>query len=171
MIRLAFELNNDTVSVLKADKEYVAFSGDGENRNNPSSGSIANSGPIPVGSYYIVDRESGGMMGKLKDKTLHRDQWFVLYRDDDSIDDETFVSSVKRGQFRLHPLGPRRMSTGCIVLQFPERFPDLRGYLLSQPAEKIPNTGIRTYGMVDVNGPKIDILDPRYRRGGGSGMG
>lgn len=170
MIRLSFELNSELMSTLKADKEYVAFSGDGENRNNPDSGSIANSGPIPVGSYYIVDRASGGIMGKFKDKKLQRDQWFALYRDDDSIDDETFVASVRRGEFRLHPLGPRRMSTGCIVLQFPEQFPDLRSYLLSQPAENIPNTGIRTYGVVDVNGPKVDTLDPRYRPGGGSGM-
>jgi hypothetical protein len=41
----------------------AAFSGDGVHRNNPEGESVANGGAIPPGSYYIVDRESGGLLG------------------------------------------------------------------------------------------------------------
>ena len=44
----------------------------------------------------------------------------------------------------------------------------MRTYLLAQPVAHIPSTRTRTYGVVDV-GILVDTLDPRYRRGGGSG--
>jgi hypothetical protein len=138
---------------------FTAFSGHGQARNSPSSGAIADGGSIPLGRYYIVNRESGGVLGPLKDWYLHRDKWFALYRDDGSIDDVTFIDGVKRGLFRLHPLGPRRMSTGCIVLHYHEEFDRLRAHLLASPFETIKGTGIRTYGVVEVVANAFDTTD------------
>ncbi|MFX1673677.1 DUF2778 domain-containing protein [Paraburkholderia sp. A2WS-5] len=58
-----------------------------------------------------------------------RSQWFALYRDDEKIDDETFVNGVRRGSFRLHPIGPMRRSEGCITLANPAGFAQLSSYL------------------------------------------
>lgn len=95
-----FVLNRQTMSsVISPVGWFAAFSGNGPHRNNPDSQNVANDGPIPTGSYYIVDRKSGGALGPLRDWVLGRDEWFALYRDDGSVDDATFVQSVARGQF------------------------------------------------------------------------
>lgn len=146
----------------------TAFSGNGPHRNNPSSGNVPNNGSIPPGRYYIVDRQSGGTLGPILDWIADRDIWFALWRDDGTLDDQTFVEGVRRGEFRLHPKGPRGLSLGCITLEYRSEFDTMRTYLLAQPVAHIPNTRTRTYGVVDV-GILVDTLDPRYRRGGGSG--
>jgi hypothetical protein len=145
----------------------AAFSGNGTHRNNPNSGNVPNNGSIPVGRYYIVDRASGGTLGGIRDWWSGKDQWFALYCDDGTIDDETFVAGVRRGEFRLHPKGPSGTSLGCITIESQTEFNTLRSHLLAQPASNIPGTTIRTYGIVTVSTPLlIDTLDPRYRRGG-----
>ena len=141
----------------------TAFSGHGPDRNNPGSGAVPNNGPTPPGSYWIVDRQSGGLLGGLRDWITDRDEWFALYRDDGSIDDETFYDSVRRGQFRLHPLGPLRMSIGCIVLEYASEFSTMSGYLRAQPVSYIPGTKTRTFGTVAV---AQQILDDRVPRRG-----
>jgi hypothetical protein len=143
-----------------------AFSGNGPHRNNPASGNVPNDGSIPTGRYYIVDRQSGGTLGPILDWIADRDLWFALLRDDGSIDDSTFVDGVRRGEFRLHPKGPRGISLGCITLEFRSEFDILRAYLLGQPVAYVPLTKTRTYGTVDV-GYLNDALDPRYRPGSG----
>lgn len=154
-----FTLNGEMHSRFVYDGfSCTAFSGHGVDRNNPASGAVAGNGPIPPGSYWIVDRASGGVMGGLRDWVTHRDQWFALYRDDGSVDDETFYQGVRRGEFRLHPLGPMRMSLGCIVLEFASEFETLRSYLLAEPVAMIPGTSTRTYGTVSV---AQRILDDR----------
>lgn len=146
-----FILNRLTMSsVITPAGWFSAFSGDGAHRNNPDSQNVPNNGPIPVGSYYIVDRESGGLLGAVRDWTLDRDKWFALYRDDGTIDDATFVQSVARGQFRLHPKGPLGISKGCVVLNDPHQFTTLRKFLLSTPATMVPGTSLKTYGTLDV---------------------
>jgi hypothetical protein len=163
MATCTFVLNNQLFSTFVCEVgRFTAFSGNGPDRNNPSSEAVASNGPIPLGLYHIVDRASGGLLGPIKDFALGRDKWFALYREDGSIDDKTFVDAVQRGQFRLHPLGPRRMSTGCIVLQHPTEFEALRAYLLSSAIAHIPGTSMRTYGTVNV-GQFVDTLDRRYR--------
>ncbi len=127
-----------------------AFSGNGSHRNKPSSGAVPNNGAIPVGRYYIVDRRSGGTLGPLKDWLSGRDEWFALYRDDGTIDDETFVNGVRRGEFRLHPLGPSRTSLGCITLQFQAEYDAMRRALLATATSTIARSGITTYGTVQV---------------------
>lgn len=156
-----FNLNGEMHSSFVYDGvRATAFSGNGPDRNNPGSGAVARNGPIPPGSYWIVDRASGGTLGGLRDLISHRDQWFALYRDDGSIDDETFYDGVRRGEFRLHPIGPLRMSIGCIVLEYATEFDALRTYLKAQPLQLIPGTATRTYGLVAVGQV---ILDDRVQ--------
>ena len=111
---------------------------------------MPNNGAIPVGRYYIVDRQSGGTLGPLKDFFTGRDEWFALYRDDGSVDDETFVNGVRRGEFRLHPIGPARTSLGCITLQFEREFDAMRRAFLATTTSTIPSTSTTTYGVVHV---------------------
>lgn len=73
-------------------------------------------GPIPPGIYFIVDRESGGMLGGLRDYFTGRDTWFALCANDNRIDDKTFCNNIIRGHFRLHPKGVRGVSEGCVVI-------------------------------------------------------
>jgi hypothetical protein len=145
---------------------FTAFSGDGVHRNNPDSANVPDNGPTPPGSYFIVDRESGGMFGTVRDWALSRDQWFALYRNDGVVDDATFVMNVRRGQFRLHPLGPRRMSTGCIVLYDQHQFDRLRAQLLQTPVRLVPGTSLRTYGTLEVATLAPDSVHPKPRSPG-----
>ncbi len=157
-----FSLNGENFSTFLYDgTTCTAFSGNGVDRNQPGSGAVADNGPIPPGSYWIVDRASGGTLGGLRDWLSGRDHWFALYRDDGSIDDYTFYESVRRGEFRLHPLGPLRMSTGCIVLQYPAEFDAMAAYLRAQPVAYIPDTGTRTYGTVSVGQVVLNDVVPR----------
>jgi hypothetical protein len=165
MADCTFILNGDTFSTFTYDGTRTrAFSGNGPHRNNPTSGNVPNDGSIPTGRYHIVDRQSGGTVGPLLDWMFDRDIWFALLRDDGSIDDSTFVDGVRRGEFRLHPKGPRGISLGCITLEYRSEFDTMRAYLLAQPVAYIPMTKTRTYGTVEV-GYLNDALDPRYRRG------
>ena len=79
-----------------------------------------------------------------------RTTWFALYRDDDVIDDRTSINGIRRGNFRLHPVGPRRLSEGCIALADPAQFKTLRDRLKSTPVISVPGTVMRAYGTVDV---------------------
>jgi hypothetical protein len=51
--------------------------------------------------------------------------------------------------FRLHPLGPRKMSTGGIVLNKVDDFARLRKDLLSAPLT-VTSSGMHAYGMISV---------------------
>ncbi len=128
----------------------AAFSGNGTHRNQPSSTAEPNNGAIPLGRYYIVDRRSGGTLGPLRDWFTGRDEWFALYRDDGTVDDETFINGVRRGEFRLHSIGPARTSLGCITLQYQSQFDAMRRVMLATTTSTIPRTGITTYGTVQV---------------------
>lgn len=156
-----FELNSQQFTSLGGLRNsFVAFSGNGPHRNNASSTGVANGGPIPLGRYFIVDRQSGGRLGWLRDAIRNADQWFALYRDDGTLDDTTFINSVRRGEFRLHPLGPSGMSTGCIVIQDPSRFGVLRSELLSSTPTTLPSSSLRAYGTITVVPPGT-VLPPR----------
>ncbi|WP_369801868.1 tlde1 domain-containing protein [Pantoea sp. SM3] len=80
-----------------------------------------------------------------------RSTCFALYRDDGKIDDITFINGVKRGQFRLHPIGPLSISEGCITLAHPVQFNYMRDRLLRDgPTLKIPGSSLMAYGTVKV---------------------
>ncbi|WP_276330775.1 tlde1 domain-containing protein [Paraburkholderia bryophila] len=60
------------------------------------------------------------------------------------------MHGVRRGNFRLHPDGRFGINEGCIAIQSPARFDQLRAYLMAQDAKAIPGTNIRYFGTVDV---------------------
>ena len=122
-------------------------SGDGIHQDNPASQAIVEKGPIPVGDYYICERESGGTLGGISDWITGRDQWFALYADDGTIDDFTTVGGVSRGRFRLHP---GTTSHGCITMLDSTEFTSLRNALLATSTITISGTTLTAYGKVTV---------------------
>ncbi|CUB05421.1 DUF2778 domain-containing protein [Marinomonas fungiae] len=152
MLEFSFKLNDEPMSSLKmgSERSFDAFSGLGKHVNRVLSTCIANHGPIPKGEYYIFDRQSGGMLGPLRDIFSDKDEWFALYADDSSIDDETFCDEVKRGQFRLHPKGPLGVSQGCITINSYSDFQILRALLKGVETEVIPEVGLECYGKITV---------------------
>lgn len=158
-LNCTFWLNSDVMSSFDCPGLgcMQAFSGTGTGRNRPDSVGIAELGPLPTGCYYIVDRQSGGRMGTIRDFVLHqfygtdRSSWFALYRDDGVIDDVTSIGKVQRGAFRLHPIGPRGLSEGCITLASPAAFERLRVKLKAGPVIPIPGTTGTAYGTVTVS--------------------
>lgn len=113
-----------------------------------------NNGPISRGTYYIVDRKSGGRLGFLGDAvkdvmagTTRRD-WFALYRDDGIIDDKTSINGVVRGAFRLNPVGYWGISEGCAMLLSVATFHCLREFFRDQQPVRVD--GISYYGVLVV---------------------
>lgn len=157
-LKCTFHLNNQYMSCLCVDGlgSFAAWSGQGEGRNNPNMTHVPSIGALLNGRYYIVERPTGGRLGAIKDayaKHIYgtdRSLWFGLYRDDGKIDDVTFTQGVKRGGFRLHPVGPRGISEGCITLFNPREFNVLRWRILNSPTFNIPGSNLRAYGEVRV---------------------
>ncbi|WP_179404069.1 DUF2778 domain-containing protein [Burkholderia guangdongensis] len=140
-----FELNGEPMSVFEiAGRKFPAFSGESPYTNKRAYACVVNKGPLPAGTYYIVDRKSGGRLGWLWDAISSHDDWFALYADDGRIDDELFCDGVKRGSFRLHS---GRVSKGCITIPNQADFNVIRGILRGMSAY-IPRTDIGCYGKV-----------------------
>lgn len=100
--------------------------------------------------YYVFDRESGGLLGPLRDMFSGRSHWFALYAHDGRIDDETFCEMVKRGQFRLHPKGELGRSEGCVVIDRQPDFARIRGMLKSLAPVPVPGSKLKAYGVLTV---------------------
>lgn len=151
MVECKFELNGKSLSNFwcAADR-FPAFSGLGSHVNRRVSSCIRGEGPIPAGTYYIFDRQSGGLLGPLRDLFSGRDEWFALYAIDERIDDETFCNKVKRGQFRLHPKGTLGRSEGCIVIDRQSDFLRLRTMLKNSKKVTVPGVSIQAYGRLVV---------------------
>ena len=152
MLDWFFYLNNKPMSKLTTGAVSVdAFSGTGNHINGCLSGSVPNQGPIPPGDYYIVDRPTGGRLGKIKDRFTGKRDWFALFADDDEIDDWTSWMLVDRGNFRLHPKGPRGISEGCVTIEKRVDFEKIRGILLNSKPEAIPSRqDLLAYGKLHV---------------------
>jgi len=151
MIDCTFELNGKPMSAFKCGAaSFPAFSGLEKHVNKRVSACIPNQGPIQPGTYYIIDRQSGGLIGPLRDLFTGRDKWFALYAIDDKIDDETFCNKVKRGLFRLHPKGPSGRSEGCIVINKESDFLFLRTILKNTSKGLIPGSELEAFGRVVV---------------------
>ncbi|QGZ62840.1 DUF2778 domain-containing protein [Paraburkholderia acidisoli] len=164
-----FVVNDEPISRLVVDGvgAFPAFSGDDIYRNRSGCTAVANLGPLPAGKYWIVQRPEGGAGSRtaawLKDTwnslmgapTNHA-EWFALYRDDGVIDDWTWISGVRRGQFRLHPSGGGGHSFGCVTLQSRADFNRLRQALLQTTTALAGGSGIRAFGWIEVisNGKK-----------------
>ncbi|RMM11287.1 hypothetical protein ALQ25_100555 [Pseudomonas coronafaciens pv. atropurpurea] len=157
-----FELTGQSMSLLKCsnNESYEAFSGLTDFANDPAEVSNAENGPLPPGRYYILNRESGGTLGWLRDPITdliartNRSDWFSLYRDDGQIDDSTIIDNVKRQNFRLHPVGPMGVSEGCVTMTSKLGFEQLSVYLHNMDGDRIPGSGQKYYGI-------LDVIDPR----------
>jgi Protein of unknown function (DUF2778) len=157
-IRCTFMLNNKPMSVMHCDDigDFPAFSGKDKVKNDPAAVAIPNVGQLPRGRYYIVDRGSGGLFTYFFDffaditNRTDRRKWFALYRDDDNVDDWTFIDGVARGLFRLHPHGASNVSHGCITLADVSAFYRLRDHLLRTTPIGIPGGKGFAYGTVEV---------------------
>ena len=158
-VTCTFTLNGMPLSLLRCYGigNFPAFSGQKQGRNNASLISVKNIGPIPHGSYYIVGRQSGGVLAGLRETFLKygygtdRKEWFALYRADGKIDDWTFIDGIKRGNFRLHPIGPMGLSEGCITLNHIPDFEFLRHQLLRTSMIQVPGSGLKAYGTIQVD--------------------
>ena len=151
MIDCKFELNNKPMSTFWCGAtRFPAFSGDGEHINRWSSACIYGKGPIPPGTYYIFDRQSGGVLGSIYDMFNDHSTWFALHAIDSKIDDETYCDKVKRGAFRLHPKGSRGISEGCITIEKPSDYLFLRQILKNSTPVAVPGSTLMAYGKVVV---------------------
>jgi hypothetical protein len=158
-----FVVDNAPIEILAVSGvgAFPAFSGDHVYRNRGGCTAIVGKGPLPTGKYWIVPRPEGGIGSQLQAKARdmfnavrgrpsHHDEWFALYRDDGLIDDWTWVNGVKRGNFRLHPVGGGGVSFGCITLQSVADFQRLRHALLQTSTVPAGNAGIPAYGWIEV---------------------
>lgn len=158
-----FVVNNKHLSPLSimGVGTFMAFSGNNIYRNRGGCTAIKNNGPIPAGRYWIVDRPTGGIGSQawtlLRDAwntaigtPSDRTEWFALYRDDGQIDDYTWVDGVRRGNFRLHPVGGQGISIGCVTLHSRSDFQSIRRALLRTETVPARNSGLRAYGLIEV---------------------
>lgn len=155
MFQCKFSLNDQSLSIFEVQDangnlQFPAFSGYGPHINKRVSACVKDGGPIPPGSYYILDRQSGGALGWLRDLFTDRSIWFALYAADGEIDDKTLCEQITRGQFRLHPRGPRGISQGCITVDKLEDFHKISLMLRSKPAKLIEGNELSAYGVIEV---------------------
>lgn len=156
--KCTFILNAQQTSVLtcQGTAAVAAFSGQLTGRDNPNATDKEDIGPLPKGTYYLIDRQSGGRLGYFYDMwsahgygSTDRHQWFMLWNP--RTGDSTKINGVTRGHFRLHPMGPRGLSEGCITVVNPGAFDKLQKYIRSQGATvTVPGSQFKAYGTVDV---------------------
>lgn len=156
-VKCTFILNRKQTSTLTCDgtPPVEAFSGTGHGRDDPDDTAIKDVGPLPKGIYYLVDRQSGGFLGPIRDwvgehtLSTNKNSWFTLWNPVSG--DITNIDGIKRGNFRLHPMGQRRLSEGCITVVQPYAFDQLQKFIRSQGLTlPVPNTALRAYGTVEV---------------------
>lgn len=150
--------------------EYEVFTGEDQFGSNVNC-SLRMFGPIPVGSYYIVNRESGSWKNIIRafgidawKYLVHgavndHSKWFSLISTVSRADNLN-ASKIARGAFRLHPVNSDGMgvSEGCITLSKYSQFYVLRSMLLATDPKKIvvlidsvPHE-VNAYGVVHVIG-------------------
>lgn len=158
VVRCTFDLNDKMTSFLMCPGvgAMVVFSGQVSGRDNPTAVAKEDIGPIPPRTYYIVDRQSDGRLGFLYDLwsglgfgTTDRTKWFALWNPRSG--DSTIIDGIRRGHFRLHPMGPLGLSERCITVVDRHSFDKLAQYLRSQaPTLPVSGTTLMAYGTVEV---------------------
>lgn len=152
MMGCSFELNGKPMSTFTFNsKSFSAFSGLGNSINDPSATCHKDAGPIPRGSYYIVDRQSGGRLGFLYDRLSGKKDWFALYAEDSHVDDfSDWCEGLLRGEFRLHPKVGVGISRGCIVIEQLSDFKVIEATLRARQPTPIPGTELCAWAKVTV---------------------
>jgi hypothetical protein len=148
MLHGAFKLKPNAILEI-AGLSLPAFSGNGELRNRRTHMCVPDEGPIPVGTYYIIDRQSGGLLGFAHEWV--KSDWFALYAKDRVIDDFRYCAGVRRGQFRLHAKGPNGLSRGCVTVDSPADFALLSSLLRQTERKEVPGTEFMAYGTLCVS--------------------
>jgi Protein of unknown function (DUF2778) len=149
MFHCGFKLNDQPMSALKfAGLSVPAFSGLGSHVNKRAMACAKDLGPIPPGRFYIVDRPTGGRMGAIRN--WWRGHWFALYAADGRVNDETWCDGVMRGNFRLHPKGPRGISQGCVTLENACDFSHISAMLQSVRPTVVAGV-VGAYGVLTVS--------------------
>ncbi|VXC89154.1 conserved hypothetical protein [Burkholderia sp. 8Y] len=155
-VRCTFTLNNREHSTLVCEGygTIEAFSGNKKGRDNPAEIATPDIGPIPPGTYYLIDRRSGGLLGGLRDiltplYSTDHSKWFALWNP--KTGDVTMVNGIMRRNFRLHPEGPLGLSMGCITVVNPAEFEFLQRFIRrSPPMLSVPGSSLKAYGTVTV---------------------
>jgi hypothetical protein len=158
-----FVVDNNKIAILSiyGAGVFTAFSGNGIYRNRGGCTAVKDNGPLPAGKYWIVDRPAGGLLSqteafiastttRLRGSPSDRSEWFALYRDDGLIDDYTWINGVRRGNFRLHPIGASGNSFGCITLPSLANFETIRRALLHTTRIDAGRSGLKSYGWIEV---------------------
>lgn len=143
---------------------FPVFSGLGVLANKPECSYLTNA-TVPPGSYWIVDRPTGGLLSRAETWAKHAFtgnhyyDWFALYRKDGVIDDlmrfDVGPAHYTRGHFRLHPPRPdgSGISEGCITFFLSEDFYTVRRALLRAHRHHILGAGeLMAYGEMTVIG-------------------
>ncbi|WP_368542119.1 DUF2778 domain-containing protein [Enterobacter soli] len=127
---------------------FMAHSGRGVHRNNGVCGAIPDSGPLPVGKYWIVDRLESNSLYQIaleirdavssvtRRRQFGKSDWFALWRDDGLIDDYMWIEGLRRGNFRLHP---GQASKGCITIAHNSDYAQIRNALINTPLIQVPH--------------------------------
>ncbi|PCE22191.1 hypothetical protein BWP39_21185 [Paraburkholderia acidicola] len=156
-VQCTFLLNGKTTSTLVCSGfgGVEAYSGHDAGRDNSKAAAVVDIGPIPPGTYYIIDRQSGGVLGSLHNfvashfGSTDREKWFMLWNAVGG--DTTVINGVHRGNFRLHPEGPMHLSDGCITVKNGSQFESLQRYIRSGgPTMSVPGSDLKAYGTVSV---------------------
>jgi len=153
----AFELNKKKSSPLQCSDcalKINAFSGKGDATNNPASAGDKDSGPIPPGVYYIVDRVAGQrIQDRARDawrRTVNDsdpDKWFSLIPKGGDANGCVVVNGTKRCGFRLHP---GDLSLGCVTVEDRNAYNMLWQRLTTTTTGTIAGTNTKYYGTVTV---------------------
>ncbi len=124
MIDCTFELNNKPMSIFRCGATpFPAFSGLGKHVNQWGSVCLASEGPIPLGNYYIFDRQVGGLLGPFDRLFGDRRDWFALYAIDSKIDDETYCDRVEARRVSASSEGRPRHQPWLYHHRQPSRLP------------------------------------------------
>ncbi|CAJ9739173.1 Protein of uncharacterised function (DUF2778) [Burkholderia pseudomallei] len=98
---------------------------------------------------YPISTACYDLWGQLGYGTSDHTKWFMLWNRDTG--DSTYVGKVKRGAFRLHPIGPMGLSEGCITVTNTARFERFAAFLRQKGADlTVPGTNLKAYGTVEV---------------------
>ena len=135
--------------------------------NDPHCSDRTNA-PIPVGTYYIVEREAGSLRNRFNNWSLEtyrnlvkgitndKSNWFSLISAR-TLDNSITVNGHERGGLKLHPLNSdgSGYSDGCVTLYSYNEYLNLRREILKQSTSMLNlrnGSTVKCYGTIRVIG-------------------
>ncbi|NJM32216.1 MAG: DUF2778 domain-containing protein [Limnobacter sp.] len=151
MLECSFRLNGEDLGMLRIDGyTFAAFSGFRQHVNQAASQCLPDAGPIPRGKYYVVDRATG-ILQKINAWLQSKNDWFALFAMDGKIDDFMTCDGIRRGNFRLHPMGEEGVSLGCVTLINRSDFDLVSSKLRDQKPLPVGDGGHLAYAILTVS--------------------